>query len=342
MKLPKLPRYIWGLSAVGTAVGFYVLLKDTSGGYKYEGHEKLVGKTVVITGATSGIGKSTAEDLAIRGGRIIMACRDMEKCARVSQELIASTSNVNIYCRKLDLASLQSIREFVQSFENSESRLDILINNAGVLCKDRSVTSDGFELTLGVNFLGRFLLTNLLLNKMINNPEPSRIVNLLCFGYKDARIDFDDFNSELNFSAKNASKIATYANVLFTDSLAKKLKGSSVNVFAVNPGLAETSLRREFGSHKSYISGFLLKPLFVTLFKSARQATQTVIYCSLDSSLGAQSSGKLFCDCEEEFIGSKRYNEKISNRLWATAEVWTQLKSINMFNTNSDTNLNKT
>lgn len=319
----KVPRYLFPLGVAGTAVGVFVLIKDWSG-VKYEGDERIAGRAVIVTGANSGIGKETARELAKRGGKVILACRDLEKCEHVKMELIEDTFNRNIHCRKLDLGSIKSIKEFAKITNETETRIDILINNAGVMLDNREVTEDGFEKHLGVNYLGHFLLTNLLLEKLIAS-APSRVVNVASIGYSTTRIPFTDLNGATYFNSKDAYKQSKLAVVMFTHELSKRLQNSGVTVNAVQPGLVETELRRHFPAHKSYISGTILKPIWMLAFKTPVQGAQTTIHCALDTGIAGQT-GKMFSECTEVNISADAMDEEKCKRLWAISEKWTRLK----------------
>lgn len=138
-------------------------------GGRFENTIQADGKIVLITGANTGIGRETAKELAKRGAHVYMACRDMKKCEEAREDIVLETLNQHVYCRKCDLASFQSIREFAQRFQQEQTKLDILINNAGVMRCPKATTKDGIELQLGVNHMGHFLLTNLLLNMLTVN-----------------------------------------------------------------------------------------------------------------------------------------------------------------------------
>uniref|UniRef100_A0A3P8WWJ6 Si:dkey-23o4.6 n=1 Tax=Cynoglossus semilaevis TaxID=244447 RepID=A0A3P8WWJ6_CYNSE len=172
---------------------------------------RLDGKTVVITGANTGIGKETSREMARRGE--LMACRDLTRAESAAEEIREATGNGNVVIRHLDLASLHSVRQFAKDYVDSEDRLDILINNAGVMMCPKWLTEDGFETQLAVNHLGHFLLTNLLLPKL-KSSAPSRVVNVSSIAHRGGRIDFDDLYQQ--------SKLA---NVLFSRELARKLRG---------------------------------------------------------------------------------------------------------------------
>ncbi|XP_030273904.1 retinol dehydrogenase 13 [Sparus aurata] len=144
---------------------------------------RLDGKTVLITGANTGIGKETSRDLARRGARVVMACRDLTRAEQAAEEIRQSTGNGNVVIRHLDLASVYSVKQFAKDFLDSEDRLDILINNAGVMMCPRWLTEDGFETQLAVNHLGHFLLTNLLLPKL-KSSSPSRVVTVSSIAHR--------------------------------------------------------------------------------------------------------------------------------------------------------------
>ncbi|XP_048456999.1 retinol dehydrogenase 13-like [Rhincodon typus] len=184
------------------------------------------GKTIIITGANTGIGKETARELASRGGRIIMACRDMEKCETAAREIRGETLNHDVYAKHLNLASLKSIREFAKQVTEEEENVNVLINNAGIMRCPHWKTEDGFEMQLGVNHLGHFLLTNLLLEKLKNSGN-GRIINVSSLAHKVGQIDFNDLNWEnKKYDTKAAYCQSKLANILFTRELAKKLHKS--------------------------------------------------------------------------------------------------------------------
>lgn len=140
-------------------------------------------------------------------------------------EIVLDTNNKYVYCRPCDLASLESVRNFVKLFKSEQERLDILINNAGVMRTPNLKTRDGFEMQLGVNHLGHFLLTNLLLD-MLKSSAPSRIVNVSSVAHKRGKIKKEDLNSEKNYSPSEAYAQSKLANILFTKELSRKLSGT--------------------------------------------------------------------------------------------------------------------
>ncbi|GFS25742.1 retinol dehydrogenase 12 [Elysia marginata] len=212
-------------AAIVALIGGGCLVRELIGFAKYNGKEKLHGKTVVITGCNTGIGFETAKDLALRGGRIIMACRDMEKCEAAAKEIKDVTGNSNVLCKRLDLSSFDSVRTFCEDFNKNETRLDLLINNAGVMMCPKLLTQDGLEMQIGTNHFGHFLLTNLLLDKL-KASSPSRIVVLSSRAHTRCKqISFDDINSEKSYDRMKAYAQSKLANVLHVKELAKRLEG---------------------------------------------------------------------------------------------------------------------
>ena len=182
-------------------------------------------KVVLITGANSGIGKETARALAKNSATVVMACRNLTKAIPVCESIQKESGNRQVEVMQLDLASLSSVRAFADQFAGKYPRLDVLINNAGIFSLRREETEDGFEKTMGVNYFGPFLLTNLLL-PLIKQTPAARIVNVSSDGHFSGQIDLDDLNYRKNypmfgFKAYGTSRLAT---VLFTQELAERLQ----------------------------------------------------------------------------------------------------------------------
>ena len=228
---------------------------------------KLNGKTVIITGANTGIGKETAVDLAKRKARVIMACRSADRGERAVEDVKRLSGNDKVEYRHLDLASLASVRQFAEEILQEETPIDILINNAGIMRCPYWRTEDGFEMQFGVNHLGHFLLTNLLLERLKQAPV-ARIVNVSSKGYKRAEgINFDDINSEHHYTPAKAYYQSKLANVLFTKSLAERLEGTQVTVNSLHPGVIWTELGRHMEKEMSFFRKVCICK-FVLFFKS--------------------------------------------------------------------------
>ena len=204
----------------------------------------LDGKTVIITGGNTGIGKETAIDLAKRNARVILACRNQEKGKKAEVDVRRESGSSDVHFHQLDLASFASIRKFAKELLSEESRIDILINNAGVMYCAFGKTEDGFETQFGVNHLGHFLLTNLLLDKIKQAPE-GRIITVSSIGHAmTSKFDLDTINSEAHYSPYDAYHKSKLANVLFTKALAKRLIGTNVTSNSLHPGAVATELQR--------------------------------------------------------------------------------------------------
>lgn len=247
------------------------------------------GKVVIVTGCNTGIGKETAKDLARRGASVYMACRDNMKCEEARQEIIKETDNLNVFNRTLDLSSLDSVRRFVAEFKKEEPRLDVLINNAGVMMCPKTLTKDGFEMQIGTNHMGPFLLTNLLLDLM-KKSGASRIINVSSMVHTSGKLNKEDLNSEKSYSKMGAYSQSKLANILFTRELAKRLEKSIVTVNSLHPGAVKTDLQRHMlPSYIKWLGDFI----FLFVFKSAKSGAQTQIRLAVDPDLES-TTGKYF------------------------------------------------
>uniref|UniRef100_A0A8D3DGB3 Retinol dehydrogenase 12, like n=1 Tax=Scophthalmus maximus TaxID=52904 RepID=A0A8D3DGB3_SCOMX len=269
---------------------------------------RLDDRTAVITGANTGIGRETALDLARRGAKVIIACRDMEKAEAAVKEVIESSGNSNVHCMKLDLADTKSIREFAEAI-NKESKLNILINNAGVMVCPYGKTADGFEMQIGVNHLGHFLLTHLLLD-LVKRSAPARIVTVSSMAHSWGTINLEDINSEKGYNKGKAYAQSKLANVLFTHSLAKKLEGTGVTTYSLHPGVVQTDLWR----HLSGPVQFVMK-MVSPFTKDSVQGAQTTIYCAVEPSLEKESGG-YYSDCAPASCAAAGKDDDLAQKLW--------------------------
>ncbi|XP_047568112.1 retinol dehydrogenase 13 isoform X1 [Lutra lutra] len=309
-------RYLLPLSVLGTAVGGAVLLRDYVAGGACPSKATILGKTVIVTGANTGIGKQTAMELARRGGNVILACRDMEKCEAAAKDIRGETLNHRVRARHLDLASLKSIREFAAKITEEEKQVHVLVNNAAVMRCPHWTTEDGFEMQFGVNYLGHFLLTNLLLDRL-KASAPSRIINLSSLAHIAGHVDFDDLNWEKRkYDTRAAYCQSKLAIILFTKELSRRLQGTGVTVNAVHPGVARTKLGRHTGMHSSAFSSFTLGPVFWLLVKSPELAAQPSTYLAVAEELEGVS-GKYFDGLKEKAPAPEAEDEETAQRLWA-------------------------
>lgn len=277
--------------------------------------DRIDGKTVLITGANTGIGLETAVELARRGGIIHMACRNSHQCKNARDIVLARslTDDNKVFTHTLDLASIRSILSFSKEFQTVVDKLDILINNAGVLCPYQE-TEDGFEMMIGVNHLGHFLLTNELLD-IIKEAASSRILIISSRGHLRAAINTTDMNLRgEQFSQLTAYGQSKLANVLHAKYLSKMLKDDGITVVSIHPGIVLTEIGRHIpGSAimKKY-GGFL----FDFLMRSPVEGAQTSICCAVDRDLH-KHSGEYFNDCQPvASSNAEATNETLAELLW--------------------------
>ncbi|XP_055690735.1 retinol dehydrogenase 11-like [Lutzomyia longipalpis] len=304
---------VW--KGVGIAVAVIVsvillllLLRKYLQGRKFTKNDvRMDGKVVIVTGANVGIGKETALDLAKRGAKVYLACRNPQRAESARQEIVEKSNNVNVFTLELDLASMESIRNFVDKFKVQEHHLDVLVNNAGFY-GPLERTKDGFEMQIGVNHLGHFLLTNLLLD-ILKNSAPSRIVVVSSDLYALGRIKKYDLNSEKSYNKYAAYCQSKLANMLFTRVLARRLKGSGVTVNCLHPGIVKSSLRRN-----DRVLACIMQP-FALFYRSPQMGAQTSIMLAVDPDL-EKVSGKYFSDCREATPYRIGRDDEMAEWLW--------------------------
>ncbi|XP_038075404.1 retinol dehydrogenase 12-like [Patiria miniata] len=303
---------------VASAGLLWMLRKFFEGGWCYS-KARLDGKTVLITGANTGIGKETARDLVRRGARVIVACRDIAKAEAAVADIRKDTGSDNLVVVKLDLASLASVRECAKKIKAEEPRLNILINNAGIMMCPAWKTEDGFEMQFGVNHLGHFLLTNLLLD-LIKSSAPARIVNVSSIGHDFfGKMWWEDINMRTNYDPIAAYGQSKLANVLFTRELGKRLKGSGVTTYALHPGNVSTELSRYVADAVNLlwriITRFMSTPFGKFMTKTPVQGAQTSIYCAVAEEL-AETTGLYFSDCAPAKASKLAMDDDSARRLW--------------------------
>lgn len=286
----------------------------------------LSGKTILITGANCGIGKAAAEILARRDARVIMACRDVAagEAALIDVAAASGCDLTKLAVKKLDLASLKSVRDFADDFIASETRLDVLICNAGVaFVKEKRLTEDGFEMQMGTNHLGHVALTERLMPMLKNNSpsdSPARVVLVSSVLYKGGRIDeaLEDLNFEKSeYSPSRGYANSKLANILYAGELSRRLTDDGVRVFAVSPGIVKTNL----GRHRplSLPMKVLLAPFMALILRTPFQGAQTLIHCATDPELEKpEASGKFYRDCKESPIveGHQANDAEMAKRLY--------------------------
>ena len=280
------------------------------------------GKTVLITGADGGIGRETTKGIAKKGATIIMACIDLDDAKPVCKDIKEESGNKNIEMMQVDLASLISIREFATQFSKRYQQLNVLINNAGVYCAKRGETKDGFEKTMGINYLGPFLLTNLLLPILKQTPE-ARIVNVSSNAYFQGKIDLNNLHLKKRYQGFKAYSASKLAIVLSTLELAERLKdtGVTVTVNALHPGHVATDIWNMWPG--TWYQELLFK-IIRRFAKSPEEAAQTSIYvASSDEVKGI--TGTYFDNKNPKALSPKCNDVRLRKGLWELSEKLTGL-----------------
>jgi NAD(P)-dependent dehydrogenase (short-subunit alcohol dehydrogenase family) len=203
------------------------------------------GRVAVVTGANSGLGFVTARELARAGARVILAARE-GKAQGAESEIAKAVPGAELEPRELDLADLASVRAFAKELAAAHHRIDVLVNNAGVMMPPRSTTADGFELQFGTNHLGHFALTGLLLERLAASERDPRVVTISSIEHYAGRLDFDDLQSEDEYSPRDAYQQSKFANAVFGIELDRRLRasGSPVKSVLAHPGYTDTNLQR--------------------------------------------------------------------------------------------------
>jgi NAD(P)-dependent dehydrogenase (short-subunit alcohol dehydrogenase family) len=281
------------------------------------------GKVVLITGGNTGIGKATAIALATQGAQVTITSRNPDKGQAALADIRQQSGDDSVECMRLDLASLAGVREFAGAYLAAHPRLDVLINNAGLVLSARTETEDGFESTLGVNHLGHFLLTQLLLPRL-KESAPSRIVVLASDAHRGAfgGLDFDDLHARRKYRGMPVYCRSKLANLLFTLELAERLKGSGVTVNAVHPGVVAS----EFGNSDdtSGVFGFLVKISQWAMLTPAKGARTSVHVASAPEL--ADVTGKYFVRSKLASPSRAALDRSAALRLWEVSEQATAAK----------------
>jgi NAD(P)-dependent dehydrogenase (short-subunit alcohol dehydrogenase family) len=282
----------------------------------------------MITGATSGIGEVTAHEIAAMGAEVILVARNESKAQRVAREIEAETPGASVRYMLADLAVMDSVRNLAETFKAEYDRLDVLINNAGMMFTDKRITTDGYEQTFALDHLNYFLLTNLLLPeiKAAGTPErKARIINVSSNAHRMGQMNFDNLNAEKGYNAMNAYGMAKLANVMFTYALHRRLQadGADVVTNALHPGFVNTG----FGKNNDGIAGLLSKALLMLtrpMQLSADQGAETQIYLATSPKV-EDVSGKYFVKKKPVSSSKASYDEAAQERLWTLSEEMTGL-----------------
>lgn len=296
-------------------LGLIKILNKLSNGKCYSDNV-MSGKVVIVTGANSGIGYATALELARRGAKVILGCRDDQKGKDAAAAIIKATKNKAVKYIYLDLSSLKSVRAFVEEFKNTEAKLDVLINNAGASGMGKKMTEDGIIRDMQVNHFGPFLLT-VLLTPMLIKSAPSRIVIVSSMLHKFGTIE--GINEEGRYGYLQAYCNSKLCNVLFSNELARRLEGTGVDVNSLHPGQVNTSLYRATLLEK------LRSLVLYTFFKSPEEGAQTSLYLAVSDECDLVS-GRYFADCEESTMSWKAEDRMMAANLWSMSEELVKLE----------------
>lgn len=277
------------------------------------------GKTCLITGASSGIGEATALELARRGANVALVARQPHRGERARERIRRATGRAP-HLFVADLSTRDAVRELARAGKEHFSRLDVLVNNAGVLTRRRHLTPEGFELQFFVNHLAGFLLTNLLLDLLMES-APARIVNIASTAHSRGVLDFEDLQGAKSYRGWQMYANTKLANIVFTYELARRLEGTRVTANCVHPGVVATGLVRSYSRALNR-----LVPLARLFLKSPRQGARTPTYVASAPELESVS-GRYFKDCRP--IGTSRlsYDREIQRRLWEVSERLLDLDS---------------
>lgn len=285
---------------------------------------RLDGKVVILTGGNTGIGFETALDLAKRGAKMILACRNLEKANKAAAKIQILSNNEHIETELLDLSDLNSVREFSKRMNSKLNQLDLLINNAGIMMCPYWKTKQGFEMQFGTNHLGHYLLTNLLL-ELLKKPKTSRIITVSSrahYGYLPTKngfsMNWEDINWTKNYWSVAAYSQSKLANILFTKELASSLAGTNITAVCLHPGAVRTELMRYTGEGLFFWFPYFMKSIhyiYAVVSKSPKEGAQTTIHCAVADDI-PKYNGYYFSDCEPKKPSINGMNRQDAKRLW--------------------------
>ena len=287
------------------------------------------GKIAIVTGANDGIGFETTLGLVEKGAKLIMACRNPKKAEIAMENIIEKFPDADLTYIQLDLSSLNSVKSFVSEFKKKHQKLDLLINNAGIMVPPFSKTEDGFESQMGVNYFSHFLLTGLLMTEL-NAADSARVISLSSIAHKPGKINFENLNSEQKYSKMGAYSQSKLACLMFAYELDRKLRasGSKVISVAVHPGASPTNLMQ----HLPAFANKVLIPLVKGLFNTPQSAAMPTLMAAMDPLVkgGDYFGPKGFAEMSGEPALAKSkphsHDEVIADKLWVTSESLVDFK----------------
>ncbi|MEW6364191.1 MAG: SDR family oxidoreductase [Acidobacteriota bacterium] len=269
----------------------------------------LDGRVVLVTGATDGIGKQTALELARMGAKVLVHGRKSARCDAARSEIVEATRSRRLDTFVADLASLKQVRELAAQLTRKYDRLHVLVHNAGVYMTRRVLTEDGFETTFAVNHLAPFLLTHLLLD-LLKRSAPSRVITVSSVAHHRATLDFGNLQGEKRFDGYSAYSLSKLANILFTNELAERLAGTGATANCLHPGVIGTKLLR---------AGFGMGGA------SVEEGARTSVYLASSPEV-AGVTGKYFAKCKELESSTQSRDREAAKRLWEVSRRLVGLK----------------
>jgi NAD(P)-dependent dehydrogenase (short-subunit alcohol dehydrogenase family) len=273
----------------------------------------LQGKICFVTGSTSGIGKVTARELANRGATVVLVSRSRAKGESTLAEIKQATGNPHVELLVADLSVLEDVRNLATEFQQTHDHLHLLVNNAGCAYPRRTLTPDGLEATLAVNYLAPFLLTELLLDTL-KASAPARIVNVSSAQHANASIEFDNLQGEKKYGNLRNYNQAKLALLLWTYELARRLEGTGVTVNALHPGVIASNFVDGMTGPAALVVK-LGKPFLLT----PKQGAQTTLYLATSPEVEGVT-GKYFVKSQEKQSSSRSYDQTVGSRLWEVTE----------------------
>jgi len=275
--------------------------------------DRMQGRICLITGASSGLGKAAAVGIAALGATVVMVGRDRERTDRARDEIIRASGNDRVEAALCDLSSQAEVRRLAAEFKAGHDRLDVLINNAAVVPRRRTLTADGLEMQFAVNHLAYFLLTNLMLDRL-RAAAPSRVINVSSGTHYRVVPDFDNLQGEKRYRPMSQYALTKLLNLYFTYELARRVEGSGITVNSLSPGMTATGLSRDFPAVSRFV--------FRAIGKPAESGAAIIIMLASAPDAG-RVTGRYYQGMREVKSSDLSYDREIARRIWETSEKLT-------------------
>ncbi|KAL1428670.1 hypothetical protein MTO96_003020 [Rhipicephalus appendiculatus] len=293
----------------------------------FHNDDSLEGKTIVVTGGSNGLGRTLCLELARRGARVVIACRTRLRRDSTAFFLREKTGSFNFRVMYMDLTNLESIREFAKELIASEERLDCIVNNAAIMT-GRDFTADGIDLMMGVNYVGHFFLTTLLIDKLRSTPGGiARVINVVCGGFRNGHMadleDMEDKRVRHEYDYRTVYRSSKLGLYLFNKELARRYRPFDVAAFCVDPGLIATSLYKNLPGFQ----GRFMHTFARIMFRTTEEAVQSVLYAVIARKIESDS-GKVIKDLHAYDARSSEWNEEATRSLWERTEELIRSKGI--------------